>query len=528
MPSTVGVQSEVTRAEAEERPLISIKEVSKSFGGVHALRDVAFSIRAGVVHGLVGANGAGKSTLIKCLAGIEHPDSGKIIVDGVAVQIAAPSDASALGLAFIHQEMSLIPGWSVLRNMLLGQDPPTRLGLIDWRPARVRARAVAERLGMKFGLNISVDDLGPADQWLVLIGRALMRDARMIAMDEPTASLSSEEAGRLHTIIRELAASGTAVIFVSHRLDEVSALCEDVTVFKDGQVVDRRVGESVPKAELVRAIVGRDLEIAEHGQEPAEHGSPILVVNDARDGSRVHGVSLVVHSGEVLGIGGLVGAGRTELAGLIYGARPRLGGSVVLDGKEVRFKEPADAVRAGIGLVPEERRSESLFLERSIDFNINVSSLGSLRHSRFWPFLRMRESRRRARRLADAVTVKARDVADPVGSLSGGNQQKVAIARWLVERPRLLILDEPSRGVDVGARAEVHRVVRELASQGTGVLAISSDSEELVGLCDRVIVMAEGRVTGELVGREITEDRILSLSFEHGDERKTNDDVRCA
>jgi ABC-type sugar transport system ATPase subunit len=497
--------------------MVAVRGISKSFGGVHALRDVEFEIRRGVVHGLVGANGAGKSTLIKCLAGIEHPDSGEIVVDGEEQRIETPSDASALGMAFIHQEMSLIPGWSVLRNMMLGQKPPTRLGIIDWRPARVRARAVAQRLGMHFGLNTSVDDLSPADQWLVLIGRALMRDARLIAMDEPTASLSAEEAGRLHTIIRELAASGTAVVFVSHRLDEVSDLCEDVTVFRDGAVVERRVAEKVHKAELVRAIVGREMEIAVHGREPAEHGSPVLVVEDVRDGRRVHGVSLTVHAGEVLGIGGLVGAGRTELAGLIYGAHKRTAGVISLDGRPVEFREPADAVRAGVGLVPEERRSEGLFLERSIDFNINAASLDTLRRSRLVPLLRLREGRKRAQVLADAVTVKARDMGDPVGSLSGGNQQKVAIARWLVRPPRLLILDEPSRGVDVGARAEVHRVIRELAAAGTAVLAISSDNEELVALCDRVVVMAEGRITGTLRGREITEDRILSLSFERHD-----------
>lgn len=502
--------------------LVAIRGISKTFGGVHALREVEFEIRRGVVHGLVGANGAGKSTLIKCLAGIEHPDEGEIVVDGAVREITAPSDATDLGMAFIHQEMSLIPGWSVLRNMMLGQKPPARLGVIDWRPARVRAREVARRLGMQFGLNASVDELSPADQWLVLIGRALMRDARLIAMDEPTASLSAEEARRVHAIIRELTASGTAVVFVSHRLDEVSELCQDVTVFRDGEVVERHVGESVPKSELVRAIVGREMEIAVQGREPAEHGSPVLVVDDIHDGRRVHGVSLTVHAGEVVGIGGLVGAGRTELAGVIYGAHKRTAGTISLDGRPVDFGEPADAVLAGIGLVPEERRSEALFLERSIDFNINVASFDTLRRSWLMPTLRLREGRRRAKVLADAVTVKARDVTARVGSLSGGNQQKVAIARWLVAPPRLLILDEPSRGVDVGARAEVHRVIRELAARGTAVLAISSDNEELVALCDRVVVMAEGRVAGSLRGREIREDRILALSFEHqdGKERK--------
>ncbi len=509
---------------APAAPLIRISEVSKAFGGVQALDRVSFEIRPGVVHGLVGANGAGKSTLIRCLAGIGLPDSGSIEVDGVVAPIASPDDATRLGLAFIHQEMSLIPGWDVLRNMALGIPPRTRFGVIDWRPTRQRAAEVARRLGMRFALTTNVDDLSTADQWLVLIGRALMRDARMIAMDEPTASLSVEEATRLHDIVRELVAAGTAIVFVSHRLDEVSALCADVTVFKDGRVTKRVVGEPTSKAELVRAIVGRDLEIPEHGHEPAPTGRTVLEVRGVSDGSRVRDVSLTVREGEVVGLGGLVGAGRTELVKLVYGAARATAGEVLLDGRPTGFRSPADAVRAGVGLVPEERRSEGLFLERTIDFNINVASLDSLRHSRALPLLRTTAGRRRAQEVADRVAVKAESVDVPVGSLSGGNQQKVAIARWLLETPRLLILDEPSRGVDVGARAEVHRVVRELAARGTAVLAVSSDNEELVALCDRVLVMAEGRVTGELSGVGITEERIVSLSFaRHADDDGADD-----
>jgi ABC-type sugar transport system ATPase subunit len=512
MPATP-TTSEPKAVQPQQAPLISVRGLSKAFGGVQALKDVSFEIRPGVVHGLIGANGAGKSTLIKCLAGIENPDSGTIVVDGSVAEIQIPDDASALGLAFIHQEMSLIPGWDVLRNMMLGARPTTRFGVIDWRPARAQAKKVAERLGMTFSLSTNVDDLSTADKWLILIGRALMRDARMIAMDEPTASLSAQEATRLHTIIRDLAASGTAVIFVSHRLDEVSELCQDVTVFKDGAVTKRVVDETVSKADLVRAIVGRDLEIAERGHEAPPVGRPVVEVRGVSDARLVRDVSITVHEGEVLGLAGLVGAGRTELAKIIYGESKKLTGTVSLDGVEVSFREPADAVRAGIGLVPEERRSEGLFLDRSIDFNINVAKLGSLVRGWAWPLIDFRKARARAQETAAAVTVKTRDVSDPVGSLSGGNQQKVAIARWLLDTPRLLILDEPSRGVDVGARAEVHRVIRELASRGTAILAISSDNEELVGLCDRVVVMAEGRVTGELVGTEISTDRILSLSF---------------
>lgn len=507
------------RRSPDQQPLVRVTDVTKSFGGVRALESVSFEIRPGVVHGLIGANGAGKSTLIRCLAGIERPDSGLIEIDGSPVSISSPDDAAKLGLAFIHQEMSLIPGWDVMRNMALGIPPATRLGIITWRPTRARARAVAARLGMRFPLSTNVDNLSTADKWLVLIGRALMQDARLIAMDEPTASLSASEATRLHEIVRELASGGTAVIFVSHRLDEVSGLCDDITVFKDGAVTKRVVNERTSKADLVRAIVGRDLVVAERGHEPTEHGRPILSVVDICDPALLRDVSLTVHAGEIVGLGGLVGAGRTELARVIFGAAKASSGRVVLDGVETSFRHPADAVAAGIGLVPEERRSEGVFLDRSIDFNINLAKLDSLTPSPVWPFLNLARGRSRAQDVADLVTVKAKNVGVNVGMLSGGNQQKVVIARWLLDKPKLLILDEPSRGVDVGARAEVHRVIRELAASGSAVLAISSDNEELVLLCDRVVVLAEGRVTGELVGSQITEDQLISLSFARNQER---------
>ncbi|MBK5238668.1 MAG: sugar ABC transporter ATP-binding protein [Actinomycetales bacterium] len=508
-----------TKLAQDHVPFVRIRDVSKSFGGVAALKRVSFDIRSGAVHGLVGANGAGKSTLVRALAGIGKPDSGTIEVDGIPVSIDTPDVASALGLAFIHQEMSLIPGWDVLRNMALGIPPVTRLGLIDWRPTRLRAKQVASRLGMSFPLTTNVDTLSTADQWLVLIGRALMRDARLIAMDEPTASLSSVEASRLHQIIRELTAGGTAVIFVSHRLDEVSDLCDDITVFKDGAVTKQVVGNRTSKAELIRAIVGRDLEIPERGATARPHGESVLEVQSVSDHKLLKDISLTVHAGEILGLGGLVGSGRTELAKIIYGAHKQSRGHILLDGKRTKFREPTDAVRAGIGLVPEERRSEALFLDRSIDFNINIAKLSSLTPSSMFPFLNLKRGRKRAQDVANLVTVKAKDVGVLVNSLSGGNQQKVVIARWLLDKPKLLILDEPSRGVDVGARAEVYRVIRDLVAGGTAILAISSDNEELVALCDRVIVMAEGQISGELIGTEITEKQIISLSFA-GESRK--------
>ena len=494
-------------------PLVRVTNVSKSFGGAIALRDVSLDIRGAAVHGLVGANGAGKSTLIKCLAGVIHPDSGEIAVDGRQVDIRVADDAAGLGLAFIHQEMSLIPGWDVLRNLALGTDVRTRAGVIDWRPTRERAAEVVDRLGITFSLKADIDSLSTADKWLVLIGRALMRDARMIAMDEPTASLSYQEAQRLHEIIRELTGTGTAVVFVSHRLDEVSSLCDDITVFKDGMVTMQRIEQRVSKPELVTAIVGRELEILDHGHPAEEHGRPILELRDICDARILDHVSLTVHAGEIVGLGGLVGSGRTELAKIAYGAGVATSGQVVLDGQTRHFKHPSQAVAAGIGFVPEERRSEGVILDRSIDFNINLASFDSMRLHRFLPLLNKRLGRARAQTVADQVTVKAKDVTSLVGSLSGGNQQKVVIARWLVQTPKMLILDEPSRGVDVGSRAEVHQVIRELARQGTAVLVISSDNEELVALCDRVVVMSEGHVSGQIVGEAITENRIIALSF---------------
>lgn len=321
-------------------------------------------------------------------------------------------------------------------------------------------------------------------------------------------------------MIRSLAAAGTAVIFVSHRLDEVSDLCSDVTVFRDGKVTRRIVDEKPRKSDLVEAIVGRELVLATHGTETPHVGEEVLRLEGVGDGELVHDVSLSVHAGQILGLGGLVGSGRSELVAAVYGASRFRTGRVLLCGRPVAFQHPVQAIRAGVGLVPEERRSEGVFLDESIAFNIALTRIASFVVSRFLPFLKWRDIRRRTQDVADRVTVKAENVNQLIGTLSGGNQQKAVVARWLLDPPKLLILDEPSRGVDVGARAELYDVVRELAARGAAVLVISSDNEELVSLCGEVAVMAEGRVVGRLVGRQITEDRILHFSFESDRARK--------
>lgn len=494
---------------------LRVEDVAKAFGGAQALDGVSLRIHRGRVHGLVGANGAGKSTLIKVLAGIVHADSGSIYIDDEIVHIHDAQDASELGLAFIHQEVSLVPGFDVLRNMTLGLSPKTRLGIIDWRELRERAGRVAKQLGMDFPLTTRVDTLSTADQWLVLIGRALMRDVNFIAMDEPTASLSVEEADHVHQVVRDLRAQGVAVVYVSHRLDEVLDLCDDVTVFRDGRVVMSTARADMDKPALVKAIVGH--EISQVAKRTREVGAePILELEGVSD-DFLDDISFAVRRGEILGLAGLVGAGRTEIARIIYGDARKRRGSIRFDGHMVEFGNPAEAAAAGIGFVPEERRAQGIFPDRDIAFNAGITTLPAHTRSRVFPFLQVRTLAKQAAQVSAKVQLNTDNMRRLVGTLSGGNQQKVVISRWLAQPLKLLILDEPSRGVDVGARAEIHRVIQTLADQGTSVIAISSDVDEIVELCDRVLVMNEGHVVGELTGDDIRVEQIIAMSFHRKD-----------
>lgn len=502
-------------------PLLQVRGLAKHFGGVRALKGVDLDIRAGEVHGLVGANGAGKSTLIRLLAGVHRPDAGTIEVDGAAVTIAHPQHASEIGLNFIHQELNLVPKFNAIENMTLGLPKASRLGLITWGPVRRRVDEVTRRLGADFPLDVPVENLSVANQWLISIGRALIRRARLIAMDEPTASLSAEEAGRLFQIIRELSSDGIAILYVSHRLDEIMALCDRVTVFKDGDRVLHADRAAMTKADLVRAIVGGEVPAAASSRVPEHARAVVLETRQLGRGSAVRDVSLQLRAGEVLGLAGLVGAGRSELARLIFGADRPDRGTMLLDGMPWRPSGPHDAVRRGIGFIPEERRSQGLILHKDVSFNINLADLRPLRYAAPVPLISLSRAARRAKAIALELQVKTPRVSTPVVELSGGNQQKVVIGKWLTRDPRVLILDEPSRGVDVGARAEIHRSIRELAAGGVGVIVISSEVEELPGLCDRVLVMVEGRVAGELGGPAITKEAILQLSYAHGHGAKT-------
>ena len=499
-------------------PFLSVRSVSKSYGGAHALRGVSLSIFPGQVHGLVGANGAGKSTLIRILAGLTQPDGGDILVDGRVVVADSPHVAAKLGMSFIHQELAFVPGMTVLENIVLGMPKKTRLGVVDWEAIAKDVSPIAARVGVKAALDTNAKGLPAAENWLINITRALVLKARLIVMDEPTAALSAAEAERLFSIIQDLRRSGVAVLYVSHRLDEILELCRHVTVFRDGRSVAELAGADITRQAIVEAIVGGAVDPPAQPTRARVH-EPVLSVRALVRAPRVKGVSFDLRKGEVLGLGGLVGAGRTELARLLFGADRPEEGSMTLEGKRYAPRGPADAVKAGVGLVPEERRVEGLILSKSLAFNLSLANLRSIIFHPALPFVSGSRRKNLAERAIRDLAIGTTSAETPVGRLSGGNQQKVVIARWLASRPKVLILDEPTRGVDVGARAEIHRLIRNLAREGMAVLVISSEPEELPDLCDRALIMAEGRIVGELAGEALTRERIIGASYASSPER---------
>jgi ribose transport system ATP-binding protein len=500
-------------------PFVSVKAIRKTYGGAQALRSVSLSILPGETHGLVGANGAGKSTLIRILAGLTQPDDGEIFVDGKRIVAETPHLASELGMSFIHQELAFVPGMTVLQNIMLGLPKKTRFGVVDWRAIALEVAPIADRVGVTAPLGASVKGLSTAENWLINITRALVRKARLIVMDEPTAALSAAESERLFSIIRDLRNSGVAVLYVSHRLDEILELCQRVTVFRDGRSVAELSGGSLTRPALVEAIVGGAIETHEKRPGALAGGQVILSARGLRRAPKVSGVGFELRAGEVLGLGGLVGAGRTELARLLFGADLPDAGEMTLVDRPFRPRNPADAVKAGLGFVPEERRAQGLILSKSLAFNVGLANLNSLVLGRMMPIISGRRRRSLAERTIRELAIKASGIEMPVGRLSGGNQQKVVIGRWLLSKPKVLILDEPTRGVDVGARVEIHRLIRDLASRGMAVLVVSSEPEELPDLCDRVLVMAEGRIVSELAGEALNRHRIIAASYAHAQQR---------
>ena len=501
-------------------PFVTATGIRKTYGGVQALKGVSLSIQPGEAHGLVGANGAGKSTLIRVLAGLTQPDEGDIVVDGRRTDVSTPHIANDLGMSFIHQELAFVPGMTVLQNIMLGLPKKTRFGIVDWRQIARDVEPIARRVGVSAPLDANVKQLSTAENWLISITRALIRKARLIVMDEPTAALSAVESEKLFAIIRDLRQSGVAVLYVSHRLDEILELCQGVTVFRDGNSVAELAGAGLTRQRLVREIVGGAIETSQRKAASHLDGEVVLSVRGLSRSPKVREVSFDLKRGEVLGLGGLVGAGRSELARLLFGADRPDSGAMTLEKKPFAPRSPAAAVNAGFGFVPEERRAEGLVLTKSLAFNLSLANLSSIVYGPFMPLVSGRRRKALAERAVRDLAIKTAGVDIPVGQLSGGNQQKVVIGRWLQSRPKVLILDEPTRGVDVGARAEIHRLIRSLTERGMAVLVISSEPDELPDLCDRVLVMAEGRIVCELEGDQVTRHAIISASYAEAGKRE--------
>lgn len=488
-------------------PVLEVRGVSMRFPGVLALDGVSVDVLPGEVHCWIGENGAGKSTLIKILAGATSPDSGSISVGGVAVAVSSPHVAQQLGLSFIFQELSVVNGLSVADNILLGNEL-ARGPLVRSRASVDRAGELLTRIG--FGYlepGRRVGRLSTAEKQAVMVARALHLDAQVIFMDETTASLDRDEAVRLFSVIESLKAEGRSIVFVSHRLKEVDQIADRVTVFKDGRVVGTYRAGQVSVHDMVRLMVGRDIEQA----FPAKDRVFGPVVMEARDActSRVRGVSLPIRSGQIIGIAGLVGSGRTELLRALFGLDPLTGGQVLVDGQARRFRNCRDAIKLGIGLVPEDRRGQGIIALRSVEDNITLTWAQGAR-SRTW----RRDGAILARGFVASLRIRTPSIAKQMGLLSGGNQQKGVVARWLAVAPRVLLLDEPTKGIDVGAKAEMYQLIDQLAREGMAVVIVSSDLPELLGLTDQIGVMREGRFMGMVEG-DCTEETVMGMAMGH-------------
>ncbi|WP_106241014.1 sugar ABC transporter ATP-binding protein [Allonocardiopsis opalescens] len=479
--------------------------MGKSFGRLHALRDVTLRLRAGEVHALVGENGAGKSTLVKTLAGVHRPDTGHVEVDGRPVRFTGPADARAAGVAVIYQEPTLFPDLSVAENIFMGRQPLGRLRRIDRAATRAAAAALFDRLGVRIDPDRPARGLSIADQQLVEIAKALSLDARVLVMDEPTAALSGVEVERLFAVVRSLRDGGAAVLFISHRFDEVFALCDRITVLRDGAHVSTDPVERLDTDTVVRAMVGREV-AALFPKEETEPGEVLLEVEGLSRAGVFSDVGFTVRAGEIVALAGLIGAGRSEVVRAVFGIDRYDSGTVRVAGRPLPPGRPAAAMAAGLALVPEDRRQQGLVMDLSVQRNAALTRRWAL--SRLG-WLSGRAERAFARTWTERLRVKAPDPADPVATLSGGNQQKVVLAKWLATEPKVLIVDEPTRGIDVGTKAEVHRLLSELAGRGLAVLMVSSELPEVLGMADRVLVMHEGRLAADIPRSEADEESVM-------------------
>jgi ribose transport system ATP-binding protein len=506
-----------TVSDAAEAPVLEIRDVSKRFAGVLALDRVSLAFQPGEVHALVGENGAGKSTLIKVLTGVHQPDEGEILYGGQPVTFGRPLDAQAAGISTIYQEVNLVPLLSVSENLFLGHEPTNRLGIVDRRRMHRRSREILAGYGIEVDVRRPLRTLGLGVQQMVAIARAVSADHRVVIMDEPTSSLEPREVDRLLGVVSRLRTDGVTVVYISHRLEEVYRLCDRVTVMRDGRLVHTGPLTGISRLELVSRMLGRDVaDVAqsrtrfdEHGTERA--GEPVLRARGLSRRQVLHGVSVDVRAGEVVGLAGLLGSGRTETMNAVYGVDRLDSGSVEVAGSEIHSGSPGAALAAGIALIPEDRKAEGVVPNLSVRDNIVLSALPAL--SRAWLVSEKREDAV-VRRLIARLDIRASSPDQPVGELSGGNQQKVLLARVLARNPRVLLLDDPTRGIDVGAKAEIQALISELAREGVGVVLASSELEEVVEGSDSIVVLRDGAVVGILEGEAVTEAGVMALVAE--------------
>jgi rhamnose transport system ATP-binding protein len=489
-------------------PFLALHDASKSYGAVRAVRGATIELRSGMVRALLGENGAGKSTIVKMLAGVERPDDGHVAVDGQRVAFHGPGDAQQAGVAVIYQEPSLFPQLSVAENIVMGRHPLRTLRQIDRASVRRLVTGALAELDIVLDIDRPVNGLPIADQQIVEIAKALSLDARMLIMDEPTAALSNREVDRLLAVVRKLRDRGAAVLFVSHRLEEVFEICSEATVMRDGEVTYDGSLAGLSSEDLIQMMIGRRVSTL-FPKQRASVGDPVLRAHRLTREGVFTDISFELRAGEIVGMAGLVGAGRSEVARAIFGIDKVDAGHVEVAGKALRTCSPTAAMRAGIAFVPEDRRQQGLVMDLSIERNATVTSLDKLTAR---GLIRRGSERPFTSDWADRLKIKTHRLSDPVGQLSGGNQQKVVLAKWLAIGPKVLIVDEPTRGIDVGAKAEVHRLLSELAAEGVAILMISSELTEVLGMADRVIVMHEGRVAGELARDDATEEQIMRMA----------------
>ncbi len=489
-----------------DTPLLTMQGISKSFPGVQALRDVSLEVRAGEVHALVGENGAGKSTLIRILGGIHARDAGEIQLRGHAVNIASPVQARALGISLIHQELNQVPALSVAENIFLGREPRRGPGFVNWPMMYAKADQLLHELGLAIPARRQLRTLTVAEQQLVEIAKALAVEAALLIMDEPTAALTVEETERLFQFIRDLRMRRVGIIYITHRLEEVFRIADRVSVLRDGHYVGTYAIGELTQDDVIRLMVGRDL-TEKYPKASVPVGAPILEVRGVSVRGVFTDVSFTVHRGEILGIAGLIGSGKTELAHALFGAIPLDAGEILLDGHAVVIRSPSVAIEHGIGLAPEDRKRLGLVLGMSVRENITLPLLPRLN---VVGFIRKQRELELVRQAIADLDMAVTSPDQPVRTLSGGTQQKTVVAKWLQTHPHVLLLSEPTRGIDVGAKVEIYRLMGELARQGVGIVMVSSELPEILGMSDRILVMHEGRITGEFLRAQATQEAILA------------------